>query len=112
MGARERVERMSFLSRLFGGSGGESELTPEEIYQWQEKLAGCDYEFCVELLGEELEKKRPRRKLLVLFEAYKKEPGLRAAVAIVKYDGALLSLFANSANVRKPRESMTDEFEA
>ena len=99
------------LSRLFGGSGEGAELTPEEIYRWQEKLGSCDYEFCVELLDEEFRKKRPRKKLAALFEAYKEAPGLKTAVAMVKYDANLLGLFATSANVRRLRQSMMDEFE-
>jgi hypothetical protein len=102
---------MSFLSRLLGGSREKAELTPEEIYQWQEKLGAPDYEFCVELLEEEFRKRRPRKRLLALFEAYRKEPGLRAAVAMIKYDARLLGLFATSAKAKKLRQSMIDEFE-
>jgi hypothetical protein len=102
---------MSIFSRLFGRSGREVELSPEEVYEWQEKLGACDYDFCVVLLREQFEKKRPGRKLLALFEAYKKAPCLKTAVAMIGYDGSLLGLFANSANVKKLRESMSDDFE-
>ncbi len=102
---------MSFLSKLFGGPGEGAELTPEEIYEWQGKLPGCDYAFCVELLEEEFQKKRPKKRLLALFEAYKAEPGLKAAVAMIKYDESLLGLFATSAKAKKLRESMSDDFD-
>ncbi len=102
---------MSFFARLFGGSRKDAPLTPEERYEWEEKLGHCDYRFAVRLLEEEFEKKRPRGKLALLFEAYRKGPCLDTAVAMIRHDEGLFRLFATSTRAKKLRESMRDEFE-